>query len=115
MSLDSEFVQIVKVAALLRELKHVDISALDALFSFQKIIFFQDGIDVQIFHSMICLLRSDWASSPAVFFRDHYTITHSSGESFFYEHWDSFILETERLMSRLTTQTMKLLNAQVLD
>lgn len=49
------------------------------------------------------------------FFRDHYTITHSSSEVFFYEHWDSFILETERLMSRLTTRTMKLLNAQVLD
>lgn len=37
MSQDSEFVQIVKVAALLREPK--DISALDALFSFQKISF----------------------------------------------------------------------------
>lgn len=53
--------------------------------------------------------------SCSFFFRDHYTITHSSGEFFFYELWDSFILETERLMSRLTTQTMKLLNAQVLD
>lgn len=63
MSQDSEFVQIVKVAAHLREPKHVDISALDALFSFQKISF----AELHWCSNMICLLHSDWASSPAVF------------------------------------------------